>query len=508
MAAEAASPPLSAPPLACDSGSGSCTTSSACSRCQGSSQRVGAKSSEWRSPSGQFSSDLSGCSTTSTSSMTPMPALQMPSSSTARAACAWSDGLSSMPSLSMRGVSRMRRRTRSPSVLRFLGYWPVSSRWSNSSSLSMKALTAAGVESTTARSLTAACILASSSGVTEARRSNVKDHTGLCSGGGANAPRSTASEKRRRGDGTIWVMSCVPSPRSSASTGAMTVVLPSPMSIWWHMERPAAAPAASLEMRDTCGGRSTMPPANSKTRTRGSSTAPAPPITPAPGGAPAGRSATCARRKQSVRARVSETTRTDAAASATPSALPPSARLRLASAPCSFHATVRARAAKVARETRSRMAVVRESASDAAASLRSGLSARSSTSPRAHMSSSASRLSVIGRSHPVHCASARARRADSGTPAGPSPAKESRAGSSASKAAQSSSKSLSRLVTSRASTASCLATDAAVGEAVEAASKPSRYGARASRAACEWSHAASSARRDIILRATTEREAG
>eukprot|EP00967_Tisochrysis_lutea_P019094 scaffold21681_cov27-Tisochrysis_lutea.AAC.3 len=194
----------------------------------------------------------------------------------------------------------------------------------------------------------------------------------------------------------------------------MTVVLPSPINIWWHMDRPAAAPAASLEINATWGGRSTMPPAYSKTRRRGSRTPFASPMAPAPAGAPGGRIPTCARRKQSVRAKVSETTRTEAAANETPSGGPLRARFAFARALCSFHAAVRARAAKVKRETRKRMAVVRDMASTASCSLRSGLSARSSASPREHISSSASKFKVIGRSQPAHCASARALRAASG----------------------------------------------------------------------------------------------
>eukprot|EP00967_Tisochrysis_lutea_P019093 scaffold21681_cov27-Tisochrysis_lutea.AAC.2 len=140
--------------------------------------------------------------------MTPIPARHIPSNSTARAACAWRDGLSSNPSgLTFRGFSRMKRRILSPRVFRFLGYCPVSRRCSNSSNLSMKAFTAAGVDKMTARSLTAAWVLIRSSGVTDARLSKAKVHTGLCKGGGAKAPRNTDSEKRRRGEGTICVTS-------------------------------------------------------------------------------------------------------------------------------------------------------------------------------------------------------------------------------------------------------------------------------------------------------------
>eukprot|EP00966_Prymnesium_polylepis_P189414 4388705-Prymnesium_polylepis.1 len=39
---------------------------------------------------------------------------------------------------------------------------------------------------------------------------------------------------------------------SGAHSGVMTVVLPPPMIIWWHDERPSAMAAAKSRMRRTC----------------------------------------------------------------------------------------------------------------------------------------------------------------------------------------------------------------------------------------------------------------
>ena len=66
--------------------------------------------------------------------------------------------------------------------------------------------------------------------------------------------RSTPRLKARRGAGTICMRSCAPSARSSARSGEITVVLPSPMSIWWQSERPARAPGTSLRSSCTCVG--------------------------------------------------------------------------------------------------------------------------------------------------------------------------------------------------------------------------------------------------------------
>mmetsp|Transcript_2086 Transcript_2086/g.6840 ORF Transcript_2086/g.6840 Transcript_2086/m.6840 type:complete len:298 (+) Transcript_2086:2735-3628(+) len=256
--------PLASQLARCDSGlASSWSSSSACSIHHGSSHRVGAKSSACLSPSGQLSSDLSGCSTTSTSSMMPTPLFQSWSSATARAACCCSDALSIRSSVTLRGLRRITRRIFSPIELRFFGYCPVSSRCSSSSSLSKKAFTAAGVDSSTARSVTAARTLSSSSIVTEARRSKRNVHTGLCSGGAEKAERSVACEKRSSGVGTICVTSIEPSPMRRASIGAMTVVLPCPMMSWWQSERPAACASRNLRSSETCASRRSMPCVNS-----------------------------------------------------------------------------------------------------------------------------------------------------------------------------------------------------------------------------------------------------
>ena len=71
------------------------------------------------------------------------------------------------------------------------GYWPLSRRCRSSSNLSMNALTAAGVDTITARSATAVCAFSSSSGVTWARLSKAKVHTGLRSAPEPKTLRST-----------------------------------------------------------------------------------------------------------------------------------------------------------------------------------------------------------------------------------------------------------------------------------------------------------------------------
>ena len=95
----------------------------------------------------------------------------------------------------------------------------------------MKALTAAGVETITAPSSTARLAAISKSSVTSVRRSKVKVRTGLRSGPTRNTERITCSVKRSSGAGTTCMRSCEPSARTSARSGEMTVVLPSPMSI-------------------------------------------------------------------------------------------------------------------------------------------------------------------------------------------------------------------------------------------------------------------------------------
>lgn len=44
----------------------------------------------------------------------------------------------------------------------------------------------------------------------------------------------------------------VPSASSNPSVGATTVVLPAPMIIWWHIERPVVAFDMKRPMRATC----------------------------------------------------------------------------------------------------------------------------------------------------------------------------------------------------------------------------------------------------------------
>eukprot|EP00964_Phaeocystis_antarctica_P142030 scaffold107183_cov51-Phaeocystis_antarctica.AAC.1 len=100
-------------------------------------------------------------------------------SCTARAACMCSATLSTLPALSTTERSPSMRRTRCERPEWLRGYCPLSRRCRSSRSLSMKALTAAGVDTMTARSATAVCAFSSSSGVTWARLSKERVGPGL-----------------------------------------------------------------------------------------------------------------------------------------------------------------------------------------------------------------------------------------------------------------------------------------------------------------------------------------
>eukprot|EP00966_Prymnesium_polylepis_P210598 4876425-Prymnesium_polylepis.2 len=66
-------------------------------------------------------------------------------------------------------------------------------------------------------------------------------------------------------------MSRLPSPRSSASIGAITVVLPCPIIIWFTDDRPSIAACANSVTSSYCRLRNMKPSKNSKTRKRGTS---------------------------------------------------------------------------------------------------------------------------------------------------------------------------------------------------------------------------------------------
>ena len=173
-----------------------------------------------------------------------------------------------------------RRRPRPPNIpvkrraaterRRLTGARPVSARWRSSSSLSVNALTAAGVVTITACSSTAVRLLRSSASLASERRSKANERTGLRSAGTLKAARRTESEKASSAVGTIWTTSCEPSARRRARSGEITVVLPSPMMSWWQIERPFRAQRTSLPTSPTCVGRRTIPALYSKTRRRGS----------------------------------------------------------------------------------------------------------------------------------------------------------------------------------------------------------------------------------------------
>ena len=134
-------------------------------------------------------------------------------------------------------------------------------------------MTDAGVETMMAPCWIARCAASSRFSSTTVRRSKAKVATVLRSGPERKTPRITCSVKRSRGAGTTCITSCVPSASMRARRGETVVVLPSPMSIWWHTEPPERAQRTSLSSRCTCGGRSTIPAQNSKTKIRGSSRA-------------------------------------------------------------------------------------------------------------------------------------------------------------------------------------------------------------------------------------------
>mmetsp|Transcript_4999 Transcript_4999/g.11413 ORF Transcript_4999/g.11413 Transcript_4999/m.11413 type:complete len:294 (-) Transcript_4999:3639-4520(-) len=260
----------------------------ASSRCAGRPQRSPlptlerVKSRGSLAPRGQFNSDLSGCRMISTSSMIstlPRKSLNMSAASTAcLREASISDSVSS-PEERVRGLPRpsnartflMEKMEAAfmvslASNCRFL--WR-DRLWQISKNFSMNDLMLEGVDTTTARMMRAVCSLHSSAGVTSLYLSKLKVNTGLRMPAEKRS-RRTPAEKSSRAGGTTSITIVVALATSIATNGPTTVVLPAPMIIWWHTERPARMSPISVRTRVTCDSRSSSPWLNSNSRKRGS----------------------------------------------------------------------------------------------------------------------------------------------------------------------------------------------------------------------------------------------
>ena len=82
--------------------------------------------------------------------------------------------------------------------------------------------------------------------------------------------RITARDISRSALGTHCTTRDLPSASRSERSGPTTVVLPAPMIIWWHTERPSRTASMNLPMSATCDSRRIMVEVNSVTRKRGS----------------------------------------------------------------------------------------------------------------------------------------------------------------------------------------------------------------------------------------------
>mmetsp|Transcript_49151 Transcript_49151/g.164094 ORF Transcript_49151/g.164094 Transcript_49151/m.164094 type:complete len:682 (-) Transcript_49151:244-2289(-) len=242
-----------------------------------------AKSSGSRPPSGQLSSDLSGWRSQSTSSSTSTPPPHSRNTRAQSRSCLVAESSSVAAARGTRSaVGRLLSRPTTP-----VGGGGGASAISRCSSrnLSRKDLTAAGGASTVPPSARARSSLATSCASTGAPRSKPKKKAARRSRA-ESGERSTEPAKWRSEAGTSSVTSRSPSARMSVRSGAITVVLPAPMSSWWQSERGGDCDTARTKVRRsrTCSPRSIIPEQNSSRSMRGSSVGgpPAASTSPAP----------------------------------------------------------------------------------------------------------------------------------------------------------------------------------------------------------------------------------
>mmetsp|Transcript_31070 Transcript_31070/g.100345 ORF Transcript_31070/g.100345 Transcript_31070/m.100345 type:complete len:255 (+) Transcript_31070:1741-2505(+) len=231
------------------------------------SQRSGAKSSGCFSPMGKLSSDLSGWSSMSTSSIIRHDDRKTESAAT-----------SARSSTSMDGCC-LRRASRSTSIF--------------SRALSCRLLIVDAVHRTTPREDRAARSFSTVVQSAAAHRSkdSVKTRLRMME---EKVARSVALDCSKRACGMVCITSVRPSPSMSASRGPTTVVLPPPMSICLTRGVPERTHAMNSCTSSTCAARSTMFCVNSKRRNLGSyqakcmrSAPPSPASPPPPPPAPA-----------------------------------------------------------------------------------------------------------------------------------------------------------------------------------------------------------------------------
>mmetsp|Transcript_51559 Transcript_51559/g.147223 ORF Transcript_51559/g.147223 Transcript_51559/m.147223 type:complete len:305 (-) Transcript_51559:269-1183(-) len=145
-----------------------------------------------------------------------------------------------------------------------------SSSISSSTCFSSRLFSDVGAATTTACRSQAVASLLYNCSFTGESRAKLSVITGLGSTGDENASVSTPRDISSRAAGMQAHTSLCPFARYSTSRGAMTVVLPAPMIIWWHSDSPASAFDRNLPTVSTWDFRSIMLLRNSKTSKRGS----------------------------------------------------------------------------------------------------------------------------------------------------------------------------------------------------------------------------------------------
>mmetsp|Transcript_39049 Transcript_39049/g.96749 ORF Transcript_39049/g.96749 Transcript_39049/m.96749 type:complete len:336 (-) Transcript_39049:166-1173(-) len=237
-----------------------------------SPERLLEKSRGTRRPSGQCSSDLSGCRIRSTSSNTRVPpvlnsftisAATAPSLRSATSSSPPSPPASATRSLRLRASdapSNSRVRKLSPAIAAAPSSCATkdwSSRCAHSRNLRHRLLSAVGVVTTMARAARALRRASSGAGVSGVKRSKRRVSTER-----RTTPAKAARRQLRLNSSSAWGTTCTTSMLCVASmkpsSGHTTVVLPSPMSICAHSAPPPSAAAVKSRTSPTCRSRRMM----------------------------------------------------------------------------------------------------------------------------------------------------------------------------------------------------------------------------------------------------------